>query len=60
MKVMAKVFGPVVLAFFAAAPLTAHTFAPALLEVRQGTEHTEVRWKQPAVRVAAIGCKKWS
>lgn len=38
------------LAAWTATPLDAHTFAPSLLELRQGGEHTEVRWKQPAVR----------
>lgn len=34
------------------APLSAHTFAPALLELRESEAHTEVRWKQPEVRAA--------
>jgi hydrogenase/urease accessory protein HupE len=41
-----------VLLFAAAAPLSAHQFAPALLEVDElAGDEAAVRWKQPAVRV---------
>lgn len=44
----------VVLLGFVVLPVSAHTFAPALLEIQQGAdEKVNIRWKQPAIK--AVG-----
>ncbi len=46
-----KTLAGTLLAIGAVSPLTAHTFAPSLLELRQESGEVVVRFKQPEVRV---------